>query len=929
MMLHHPHRCIYLYASRISLNFHIGISSTRCTYSTLTQQHIASNNELVPSDALFNKHLSDWNIDDVTLWLSRIDNGVYSNYINNFEQQRIDGLSLQYLSENDLNDLGVKIMGDRKHIIHCLNDLFRYYNINTMIHTAQPSSITKEHTLDNERITINIGTDTNVNGTPAMDMVPSVPANVTTEDSQDTSQDMMRLFHPDHLPPMIALPQLENQQCNISDNLLRIEYECPWSIEKFNTSFNAQISQLFLSSPELDESTMDATSTFSCDLDYENDQLILHGNFIELSRFTKNVYKLNDCPILPLLPRISHFLMDCGELQRIAAMFCVIPFLRRDGKLSFYSPTAPVYATDAIDAVTSLLKTLDCSSWFGALNTSIIGTLLSMDKTKTVITTNLARYGFIQYWNRGHSIFEKEYKISGNIERHKIYHLLLMKSFSASNLNQMHRIVSDLLSQHSSTRAVDIGLVSFILYQHNAPFLKDLQQKHGVYIGACPHSKTAYVCGATEKLRQEILSEVCDDSIYGSLSYCKLSDSFQDYVFHCRSLSHFRALKKLHNKQMMAQFVYNEEESATYLVTPSIYESDCNDFIAHVLEPSLLKLKHHSLGLHEYLTLMSKLSDAQQFLAAHVVVSKLNVFVFHKSLQQQQRRRFVKKEIVRYQNMKHEAMNVSAVCPWLRKFLHRMLKNGIQWDSNTALITLLEENQTLNIRCTDRIFDKVKHRFNQITQRVFAVPIYERLHWITHYEMNNNLNLLTMQCAHHSDGIFYIYNRDCRQSIAWMDRYLEIVLRIGLTYNQFPNDEHILQRDCRWLLQIIPKCDQSLTQYESICNFTLLMLYQCVLSTRYDLLLQLWTVATKHNAFIPNALNTLFVVAAKQFPAEDMKHFLIRSKILFQPEMLQFVFKTLKQNHKKEELRLIKDVLQDIHLDTDIDWTFDKISWTL
>eukprot|EP01083_Nonionella_stella_P181906 653028_1 len=158
MMLHHPHRCIYLYASRISLNFHIGISSTRCTYSTLTQQHIASNNELVPSDALFNKHLSDWNIDDVTLWLSRIDNGVYSNYINNFEQQRIDGLSLQYLSENDLNDLGVKIMGDRKHIIHCLNDLFRYYNINTMIHTAQPSSITKEHTLDNERITINIGT---------------------------------------------------------------------------------------------------------------------------------------------------------------------------------------------------------------------------------------------------------------------------------------------------------------------------------------------------------------------------------------------------------------------------------------------------------------------------------------------------------------------------------------------------------------------------------------------------------------------------------------------------------------------------------------------------------------------------------------------------------------------------------------------------
>merc|ERR1712154_398753 len=80
------------------------------------------------------------------------------------------------------------------------------------------------------------------------------------------------------------------------------------------------------------------------------------------------------------------------------------------------------------------------------------------------------------------------------------------------------------------------------------------------------------------------------------------------------------------------------------------------------------------------------------------------------------------------------------------------------------------------------------------------------------------------------------------------DRYLEVLLQIGLTFNQFPNDEHILQRDVKFLLDLLPKFNgltgtrgmDFLFECEHVVKFTLLIVYQCVLSTRYDLCLEMW-----------------------------------------------------------------------------------------
>ena len=174
----------------------------------------------------------------------------------------------------------------------------------------------------------------------------------------------------------------------------------------------------------------------------------------------------------------------------------------------------------------------------------------------------------------------------------------------------------------------------------------------------------------------------------------------------------------------------------------------------------------------------------------------------------------------------------------------------------------------------------------------------------------------------------------------WIDKYMEILLQIGLTYNQFPNDEHILQRDVRFLLDLFPKFNgltgthgmDYIFECEHIIKFTLLIVYQCVLSTRFDLCLEMWrgikALNVKENILVHNFLNIVFVVGGREFSPSDMKAFLMESEILYQAEMIQFILKTLTDNKQERQLRVMKDVLEEIHLDDDIAWTLRNIGWT-
>ena len=494
---------------------------------------------------------------------------------------------------------------------------------------------------------------------------------------------------------------------------------------------------------------------------------------------------------------------------------------------------------------------------------------------------------------------------------------------------------------------MDIGLVYFAL--HRVAFIKELQTKHNVFIGGCPQSKSIYICGGTEKLRQDLLRQICEESIYSDLAYCNLqSNEFENYIFHSDTTSHFKPLRKLHNKRMQTLFVYNDDgtdSNKIQLVTPSLFESDCNAFIANILQPSLLKMETNqgNMALYEYITLMSKLSNQKDFLSPHVAMDEKgeNLYIFHRKLSDETYRKYMKNEIIRYQQMKHYAIGISTIYPWLRQYLHRILKHAVHWDSTTALITLLNEDKTLNIRCNERMYDKLKNRLDVVMNRVFMVPICERLHWMEYYEMNNNVQILKdadLWMCSDENGMHYLYNRDYLKCIAWIDRYLGILLQIGLTFNQFPNDEHILQRDCDFLLHLLPKFNYLpyktvLFAHKSIINFVLLMVYQCVLSTRYDLLIAVWQCVNgldiENNILIPNVLNTIFVVGGKEFTSENMKSFLVESKILFDTKMMQFVMKILKDNEKREELKQISLVLDEIHIDEDVNWTFKDIDWNI
>ena len=537
-------------------------------------------------------------------------------------------------------------------------------------------------------------------------------------------------------------------------------------------------------------------------------------------------------------------------------------------------------------------------------------------------------------------------------------HLLLIKilhtkcvrppkfQYFLSSITDHHLVAFAFTTQHSASREADIGLVWFASYRTR--LIKQLQEEHRVFIGGCPHSKTVYVCGGkSDKIRQNILDQICNDSIYSNLSYCTLSSDLEEYISHCDGWKHIKSLKKLFDKEMEAHFVFNDENKRTYLVTPSVFQAQCEEFITKILEPSLLKMEIHPDAriLAEYQVLMSKLSDQRDFLVPHIAMneSKDTLFAFHKKLADPLHRGRIHREIQRYQAMKHYAMDISAFYPWTRRFMHRVLKYELRWDSGTALITLLEKDKTLHIRCNER-FKKLKGRLQGIFDKVIAVPMYERVHWIEHYEMNNNVHILGDSvysiCCDEGGGVYFVYHRDIYQTMQWMDRYFEVLLQIGLTFNQFPNDEHILQRDVRFLLDLLPKFNgltgtrgvDFLFECKHVVKFTLLIVYQCVLSTRYDLCLEMWrgikAMEMEENLLVHNFLNIVFVVGGREFTAADLKQFLMDSGVLHQPEMVHFILNTLTDNDQKRQLKAMRNVLEDIHLDDDIDWTLRNIGWT-
>ena len=68
MMLNNCNRCRSLFVSRVIQNIRI---SARCTYSTMLQQN--ASNEVISIKNILDKPLSEWSADDVTNWLSSID----------------------------------------------------------------------------------------------------------------------------------------------------------------------------------------------------------------------------------------------------------------------------------------------------------------------------------------------------------------------------------------------------------------------------------------------------------------------------------------------------------------------------------------------------------------------------------------------------------------------------------------------------------------------------------------------------------------------------------------------------------------------------------------------------------------------------------------------------------------------------------------
>ena len=93
--------------------------------------------------------------------------------------------------------------------------------------------------------------------------------------------------------------------------------------------------------------------------------------------------------------------------------------------------------------IKGLLRALDCSALYGPVRTSIIGVFLRKEKWNKSLRIKLAKYGDIQFWLRGQSIFDDQYKSSRILNKKRINHLLLLKASTPSNLQEMHRIIKE------------------------------------------------------------------------------------------------------------------------------------------------------------------------------------------------------------------------------------------------------------------------------------------------------------------------------------------------------------------------------------------------------------------------------------------------------------------------------------------------------
>jgi len=482
----------------------------------------------------------------------------------------------------------------------------------------------------------------------------------------------------------------------------------------------------------------------------------------------------------------------------------------------------------------------------------------------------------------------------------------------------------------------------------------------------CLHSKHVYICAGaavTKATREAVLEELCTRSPYANMALCALSEELEHYVRCCTGLRHFRALRKLFSKQtaqMEAHFV-RDEHGKVWLATPKATESLCQQFISEVLEVSLVRLSTttSSRTLEEYQVLMAKLNAQTDFLLPHVAISgdtdtdAPTLFLFHRKLADAAHRQRMQREVTRFQGMQLHVVDAAAarVYPWLRRYLHRVLKYELRWDSRSALVTLLEAQRALHLRSTPRLLGRLKVRLCVLLDKVLRVPVHERRPWLEHYELNNNVRLLhaapgELSLSDEVEGVWYVYHRDVAQTLAWLDGYFEVVLQAGLTLNQFPNDEHILVRDCGFIEAVLGRFAKGrvdgvendaskLFEYENIVQFVLLMAYQAVLSTRLDLCLGLWgcirelAVADERNALLHNFVNVVLVHAAKEFDTAELRRFLIDSKVLFENGLLRFVVQRLEENEQEADVKRLREVLEDVHLDDEVAWTLGEAGLTL
>ena len=339
------------------------------------------------------------------------------------------------------------------------------------------------------------------------------------------------------------------------------------------------------------------------------------------------------------------------------------------------------------------------------------------------------------------------------------------------------------------------------------------------------------------------------------------------------------------------------------------------------------------------------------------------IYILHPSLKDGKLRQKVINNLKFLQSsMDLYQMELNNYSPWFEKYSSEIMSDIKLNSKNLSLVTIVKnknenenenENATLYIRCQKMYFDRIQEKLGKIVDTMIAIPICERLQSIylsnefrneisENENENGNININEngknrtiiekilswkelKSCL--KDDILFIQSDTFTACERGIDTLLEVFIRLGLTYNQFPNDINILQRDILFFIDLIPKLTSTFkikpNKNKFFSVYISLLAFQSLTAMKYDLFIQLFTTIKYKmvNKTCQRNLNKKLAMVFFEGLANrtiiidnnaQLKNILVKTQMINDTQIIAGVFERLKMDQQFDQVNHLASVLDSV-----------------